>query len=357
MNSIFNRIVLILGLSAFILSTNEPQNAIVPIVTAIALSGFLEYFNSANLNLAAVFGYTILSLLFPQFIYFLPISFYDVLLTKYQPVAFIAIIPIAANLDSLSPVQILSLVMIIGIEVILKQRANKNTELRIKYIAQRDDFTEHSRELQKKIIDLTERQDSEVNLATLNERNRIAREIHDTVGHLLSSSILQIGALMAITKEEFTKNGLETVKNTLDSGMDSIRNSVHNLHEDSVDLKAQLTKLTDEFTFCSITLNYEIHSDLPVTLKYAVISIVKEALVNVIKHSNATEVSISFFEHPMLLQLIVTDNGTHLKSTAGGMGLESIRQRINSFGGIININYSKGFKIFISIPKGTQEPA
>jgi len=53
--------------------------------------------------------------------------------------------------------------------------------------------------LRQKNRELIEKQDYEIRLATLNERGRIAREIHDHVGHLLSRSILQIGALM-VTK-------------------------------------------------------------------------------------------------------------------------------------------------------------
>lgn len=56
--------------------------------------------------------------------------------------------------------------------------------------------------LQEKNKNLMEKQDYEIYLATLRERNRIAREIHDNVGHMLSRSILQMGALITIHKEE-----------------------------------------------------------------------------------------------------------------------------------------------------------
>lgn len=352
MNSIFNRIVLLLGLTALILPAHSLQDAVIPLLAAIALSGFLEYFESTNLRLTVLLGYTILCMFFPLFTFYLPLIMYDVLLSKYQPVAFITIVPPVLHIDFFTPQQLVAIFLMIGVEIILKNRGLKTAELRSKYIEQQDDFTELSMELKQKISVLTERQDIEINFATLNERNRIAREIHDNVGHLLSSSILQIGALMAITKDEPAKKGLEAVKNTLDAGMDSIRKSVHNLHDDSVDLKAQMEKLTGDFTFCSIYLNYDVHSNLPAVIKYAVIAIAKEALANVIKHSNATEVNVGLLEHPMLLQLIIADNGTKINpSSHSGMGLESIRQRVLSLEGIINFNYSKGFKIFISIPK------
>lgn len=71
-------------------------------------------------------------------------------------------------------------------------------------------------------------------LATLNERNRIAREIHDNVGHLLSRSLLQVGALQVVNRDETVRQGLDTMRDTLSGAMDSIRRSVHDLHDESV---------------------------------------------------------------------------------------------------------------------------
>lgn len=75
-------------------------------------------------------------------------------------------------------------------------------------------------------------------LQTLRERNRIAREIHDNVGHMLSRSILQMGALITIHKEEPLHGQLAGVGETLNQAMNSIRESVHDLHDESIDLRA-----------------------------------------------------------------------------------------------------------------------
>ena len=210
--------------------------------------------------------------------------------------------------------------------------------------------------LENKIEDLLTREDSQVNIATLNERNRISREIHDNVGHLLTSSIIQIGAVMAITKEENTKELLGNIKNTLDLGMNSIRDSIHNLHNDSVDLYLQLSNILKNFKFCKVDFLYEVSSDMEINYKYAVIAIVKEALANVIKHSNATKVIIRLYEHPSLYQLIIHDNGNKKeKLSEGGMGLEGIKSRVNNLNGIVNFNEEEGFKIFISFMKKEEE--
>ncbi|MCD8501227.1 MAG: histidine kinase [Bacillaceae bacterium] len=245
------------------------------------------------------------------------------------------------------------LLTIAAIVYLLKLREMNEKKLRDDYIIQRDSLTELSISLEEKINELVSKQDVEVNLATLNERNRIAREIHDNVGHLLTSSILQLGAAIALSKEENTVKNLEVVKDTLNEGMNSIRESVHNLHEHSIDLYGEINKLLKNFTFCKTTFNYDITGEIHAKAKYAIIGIVKEALSNVMKHSNGDQVSISLYEHPKLFQLIIYDNGTKKPdpSNVKGMGLESIRQRVASLNGIVNIDHSRGFRIFISFMK------
>jgi signal transduction histidine kinase len=86
-------------------------------------------------------------------------------------------------------------------------------------------------------------------------------------------------------------------------------------------------------------------------IKYTMLYIIKEALSNVIKHSDASSVKISLKEHPALYQLIVKDNGSEKEMMEDGIGIKNMRQRVESLGGIANIGYSGGFTVFISIPK------
>lgn len=146
--------------------------------------------------------------------------------------------------------------------------------------------------------------------------------------------------------------------------MDNIRSSVHNLYEESINLRAEVQKLVNTFDFCPISLDYDLETNLDRDLKYCFISIVKEALSNVIKHSNATKVSVVIREHPALYQLIVQDNGTQASPIssnkphrdpnveyAKGIGLKNIEDRVMTLNGNVNISFDKGFRIFISIPK------
>lgn len=92
--------------------------------------------------------------------------------------------------------------LLIVAAILLACRTGRILYLEQEMIRLRDTSTELNLVLQEKNKNLMEKQDYEIYLATLRERNRIAREIHDNVGHMLSRSILQMGALVTIHKEE-----------------------------------------------------------------------------------------------------------------------------------------------------------
>lgn len=255
--------------------------------------------------------------------------------------------------------------------VLLYGRTRRLNELEQKYKRARDD----SRELTL----MLEKQDTEVYLATLKERNRIAREIHDNVGHMLSRSILMVGALKTVNQAENLKVPMEQLNQTLNEAMTNVRQSVHDLHDESVNLKEVMESLAEEFSFCPVQLTYDMGYDIPKEIKYSFIAITKEALNNVMRHSNANEVKILAREHPGLYQLIIEDNGTlderirpngdreeyAEKESAGktgndwktentessGIGIENMKKRVRMLGGTMQIQKENGFRIFITVPK------
>ena len=103
--------------------------------------------------------------------------------------------------------------------VLLYGRTRRLNELEQEYKRARDDSRELTLMLEKKNQDLLEKQDTEVYLATLKERNRIAREIHDNVGHMLSRSILMVGALKTVNQAENLKVPMEQLNQTLNEAM------------------------------------------------------------------------------------------------------------------------------------------
>lgn len=235
--------------------------------------------------------------------------------------------------------------------VFLKEKQIKHADLMLIYKKQRDASKELSNLLEEKHHDLLVKQDYEIRLATLNERNRIAREIHDNVGHLLSSSLLQVGALQAINRQTQLKEPLSSLQLTLNEAMSSVRSSVHNLYEDALDLHMEIQKLLNEFSFCNATLEYDLTLSLKREVIYQLLAIIREALHNIVKHSNATQVIIHLREHPSFIQLIIEDNGSKQKENTPGIGLHNMQQRVDAYHGHMNINRKRGYQIFITLPK------
>lgn len=227
----------------------------------------------------------------------------------------------------------------------------------------RDDSTEKI-SFWKKKPDACGKQDYEIYAATLKERNRIAREIHDNVGHLLSRSILITGAAKALNASDALSPVLDNLDHSLNQAMTSIRSSVHDLHDESLNLKEAAESLTSDFTFCPVTLHYDMGFEVPREIKYCFISIIKEALSNVARHSNATLVQITMREHPALYQLCIEDNGTLEEGlslsennrealfSSRGIGLSNMNDRLKILNGNLQITIQKA-SAFYHYPKRT----
>lgn len=216
----------------------------------------------------------------------------------------------------------------------------------------RDTSKEHELFIEEKNRRLREQQDAELYTATLKERNRIAREIHDNVGHLLTRSLLQVGAIKTINQNEVLKDLLESLHETLNTAMTSIRNSVHDLHNESIDLHSAIQEIIDNVTTFFIQFDYDIHTDVAKNIKFCFIAITKEAINNTLKHSNATKMEILIQEHPAFYQLLIQDNGTNPSQTIlDGIGIRNMKDRVKSLNGTIKISNETGFKILISIFK------
>ena len=180
------------------------------------------------------------------------------------------------------------------------------------------------------------------------------------MGHLLSRSILLTGAAKTVNDSEALSPTLDSLDATLNSAMDSIRKSVHDLRDEAVNLDDAVRSLIKDFTFCPVSYLYDAGHNMPKDVKYSFISIIKEALSNIIRHSDATQVTITLREHPAMYQLCVEDNGMKIRkrgtdqtfrSSGGGMGLANIQERVEKLGGYFHIFTENGFKILITIPK------
>lgn len=227
----------------------------------------------------------------------------------------------------------------------------------------RDDSSEKSERLLSQNLSLEKAKDNEIYTAQLSERNRIAREIHDNVGHILSRALLQTGAMLAIHKEDPIHGELADLRSTLDTAMNNIRSSVHDLHDESIDLKAginQMTELLRNSGRFNVHVEIDTEHDMPRDIKYAILGITKECITNIHKHSRNPEVDIKIIEHPSMYQIVIhdydTQSGTHTEKPASpeissnGIGLSNIRSRVDSLGGKLSITTDDGFRVFVTIP-------
>ena len=305
------------------------------------------------------------ALVFPPAVVILPLVMYDMTRSRnyigflLSVMAFINTALTIGKDDSKVTIYILLYTLALSALSILmsiKTERSDKTYQELKRV--RDDDAEVNTRLRLQNNELLNARDTEIHNAQLAERNRIAREIHDNVGHMLSRALLQMGALLSIHKEEPIHSQLEGVRETLDTAMNNIRSSVHDLHDDSIDVKANIIQmakpLEDSY---KVNLDIDISDDMPRNIKYACIGITKECISNIIKHSHNKNVDISLSEHPSFYQLVIHDYGSRDDKTVtitgknAGMGLENIRSRVESVNGSLNISTSQGFRVFVSIPK------
>ncbi len=352
MNKVMDNVILLM-LGAVILF--REQSLMVPVL--VLLIGFITAALGVYIvewKKFAVVGavFTVLCFILPELTVFLPLLIYYGYLYCVPWMA-VSVLPfVVALLDGKYGSKDIFLWMVMcGLAVILAHRTNQVETLQQEMIRMRDTSTELNLVLKEKNKSLREKQDYEIYLATLRERNRIAREIHDNVGHMLSRSILQVGALGTIHKEEPLHEQLTNINDTLNQAMNSIRESVHDLHDDSIDLRQAVYEATrtmqEKYT---IRIDYDMSKAVPRNVKYCFITTIKEAMSNVVKHSDADKIEIVLREHPGFYQLFIGDNGT-VKKKAGedGIGLINMRERVEALNGTIHISDEKGFKIFISV--------
>lgn len=348
MNTLINKLVL-LGLCfvLLLLQPNDNPVTVTAFLTAVCISMLYTFHKSALVDILCLI-YILLSCFRTEFFIFLPLIIYDAVNRKNTLIKLLCLCPFLFLFPSilLFPAGIFSL-----LSVLLYYRTHTANIRQNDYHDLQDILKEETIHMEQKNREIIEKQDYEVKLAMSNERNRIAREIHDNVGHLLTRSLLQLGALEVIHRDDPVKEELSSIKETLSDAMDNIRSSVHDLHNESIDLKLQLESIIKGFDFCHVKLNYDA-GELPKDLKYSFISIVREALSNIARHSNATLVNISLIEHPAIWQLMIQDNGTVFnKEHKSGIGLVNMEERIKFFHGTMRNEFKNGFCIFISIPR------
>ena len=255
-------------------------------------------------------------------------------------------------------IQLALILILAGFTIMSILLYNKMTFYKHDLHRTRDDSIELEEMLKSKNKALLMEQDQQVHLATLAERNRIAREIHDNVGHLLSRGILLLGAIITVNKDETIAPQLKMLSDTLDESMEKMRSSVHDLHDDSIDLKKNIDEILGELKSFTVNTELDLDEALPTEVKLSIIGILKESVTNILKHSNGDSVAVILHQNNSFCTISITDNGTLTPeqktkiSTEGydGIGLTNIKNRASSLGGEAYFYLNDGFTVFARLP-------
>ena len=195
--------------------------------------------------------------------------------------------------------------------------------------------------------------------AQVQERNRLAREIHDTLGHALTGITAGADACLQMLEisPEMAKKQMERIASTAREGMNEVRRSVRALRPDALE-RMQLTdaiaKLCSEMQTTSqaeITLDLQAEDlRLSPDEEDAVYRIVQESITNAIRHGHATAVRIRIAAEERRLGITVTDNGCGCTKIEPGFGLRHMRERLKLLNGTLKVKSEKGFELHAEIP-------
>ncbi|VEP12412.1 Integral membrane sensor signal transduction histidine kinase [Hyella patelloides LEGE 07179] len=198
-------------------------------------------------------------------------------------------------------------------------------------------------------------------LATVQERNRIARDIHDSLGHALTSLNIQMQTAVKLWEREpaQARTFLAQAQHLGKTAMQEVRKSISTLREDAKDEKPLETKieaLVDDFrkgTGLSICTNISRCGSVPIPVAKTVYRIVQEALTNIFKYAQATEVQIHLKTTHKWVYLTVEDNGKGFdcKQKSAGFGLRGMQERVVAVNGQFRLKTSpgKGCRIEVQI--------
>lgn len=340
-------------------------------VVAASLTEIAQGERARRAGEAASYAYIMVAAFVPPFAPFAPLAFYDIARHVRREHAWVALgagaifvcaLVAYAHADAL-PTRALLLTAILSVAATLLSMRTAQLEREQERMRRtRDELQERALALEARNRDLADRQDYEVELATLAERARIAREIHDNVGHQLTRASLQTEALRVVhANEPGVAADFADVKHTVDEALQLVRTSVHALNDNAANLSVQLERIAEGArSDGGPQIELEVFAEhAPANVANCFAAILREALSNTMRHARAQNVTVRCMEHPSFYQLIVTDDGTGATKTnsrgiAEGMGLGSMRERVEALGGTFTAGPcvgAPGWRVFATVPK------
>jgi signal transduction histidine kinase len=197
-------------------------------------------------------------------------------------------------------------------------------------------------------------------LAMTQERNRLAREIHDNLGHTLTTVNVQIEAARVVMGSDPARalDAMNKAQELTQKGLARVRESVAALRESPVSnrpLSEAIASLVKEAQSTGIVTEFKVAGEpqaLENKVALALYRAAQEGLTNVCRHARASRVDVLLDFQPSEVRLEVRDNGVGAAETTGGFGLLGIRERMQLLGGRLEIStgVGKGFCLAASVP-------
>ncbi|RHI85152.1 sensor histidine kinase [Collinsella sp. AM13-34] len=371
MNRLFDKSIVLACCIAAALGLAVDARLVAAFCLGVIATSLAELAQGERASEAASYAYIIAAVFVPPFVPFAPLALYDIARRVRRERVWVAlgigvafVFALVADLrGGVLTTRTLLLTAILSIAATLLSLRTAQLEREQKRMRRtRDKLQERALALEARNRDLADRQDYEIELATLAERARIAREIHDNVGHQLTRASLQAEALRVVHADEpGVAVDFADVKRTVDEALQLVRASVHALNDNAVDLSVQLERIVEGArSDGGPQIELEVLAEhAPANVANCFAAVLREALSNTMRHACAQTVTVRCMEHPSFYQLIVTDDGVGGTQTGGrgvaeGMGLGSMRERVEALGGTFTAGPRAGvggWRVFATVPK------
>lgn len=192
------------------------------------------------------------------------------------------------------------------------------------------------------------------------ERKRIAREIHDTLGHALTGISAGIDAVKVLVDIDTNraKEQLNNVSVVVRDGIRDVRGSLNKMRPGALEnntLKEALIKIIREYEAISnleIHLRYEWDNiDLDIAKEDIVFRVIQESITNSVRHGHAKTIWIELLEEDEAYVMTIHDDGVGFDELRYGYGLKQMQERLMIIGGSVHFENRDGFYTYIEIPK------
>ena len=183
------------------------------------------------------------------------------------------------------------------------------------------------------------------------ERTRIARDLHDLLGHHLTALTINLQIASRLSEGEVQQK-IEQCHALSKLLLGDVRDAVSVLRETpAVDIHTLLTLAVKDIPRLNIHLSLDEQISIEdVSFAEAILKSVQEAITNSLKHSSATDVSINLNRTEQGVSLTITDNGRGCSQVVVGNGLRGMQERVEGVGGKLDILSQPNMRLNINIP-------